>query len=102
MIIELLKVKVIPAEREKYLQKDAEIWTQALTNFPGFLGKEVWLNPSEPTEVILIIRWTTKEQWKSISPVVLDKIERQFAQQLGNTYQIIDSTEYQVYEFSEP
>lgn len=102
MIIELLKVKVIPAEREKYLQKDAEIWTQALTNFPGFLGKEVWLNPSEPTEVILIIRWATKAQWKSISPVVLDKIERQFAQQVGNTYQIIDSTEYQVYEFSQP
>ena len=100
MIIELLKVKVIPEEREKYLQKDAEIWTQALTNFPGFLGKEVWLNPSEPTEVILIIRWATEAQWKSISPVVLDKIEHQFVQQLGNTYQIIDSAEYQVYEFS--
>lgn len=102
MIIELLKVKVIPEEREKYLQKDAEIWTQALANFPGFLGKEVWLNPSESTEVILIIRWATEEQWKSISAEVLNKIESQFAQQLGNSYQIVDSAEYQVYEFSQP
>lgn len=64
MLVELLKVKVLPEEREKYLQKDAEIWTQALSSFPGFLGKEVWLNKCEPTEVILIIRWATKEQWK--------------------------------------
>lgn len=102
MIIELLKVKVIPAEKEKYLQKDAEIWTQALTNFPGFLGKEVWLNPSEPTEVILIIRWATEKHWKSISAEVLNQIESQFAQQLGNSYQIVDLAEYQVYEFSQP
>jgi uncharacterized protein (TIGR03792 family) len=39
-------------------------WTQALANYAGFIGKEVWLNPNEPTEIILVIRWVTPEQWK--------------------------------------
>lgn len=96
VVIELLKVKVTPELREQYLQKDAEIWTQALAGCPGFLGKEVWLNPKEPTEVILIIRWASREQWKSISLKLLNAVEQQFTQQLGNAYQIVDAAEYQV------
>ena len=99
MVIELLRVKVVPELREQYIQKDAEIWTQALTKYPGFLGKEVWINPQEPTEVILVIRWATREQWKSIPLKLLGTIEKQFAQQLGNTYQIVESSEYQVRKF---
>lgn len=96
MIIELLRVKVAPEVREKFLQKDAEIWTQALAGYPGFLDKEIWLNPNEPTEVILIIRWASRKQWKCIPLEILNEIEQQFAQQLGNTYQIVESSEYQV------
>lgn len=55
MVIELLKVKIPPELREKCIQKDAEIWTAALAKYPGFMGKEVWINPNDPTEVVLII-----------------------------------------------
>lgn len=99
MVIELLKVKVAPELREKFIQKDAQIWTQALADYPGFLGKEVWINPNEPTEVILVIRWATREHWKSISTEQIDAIEQKFAQQLGDTYQIVESSEYQVRKF---
>ncbi|WP_425469059.1 TIGR03792 family protein, partial [Pediococcus acidilactici] len=50
MVIEWLKFKVV-SNRERFVQKDAEIWTEALARYPGFLGKEVWLNPKESTEV---------------------------------------------------
>ncbi len=96
MVIELLKVKVAPEHREQFIQKDAEIWTQALAHYPGFLGKEVWLNPKEPTLVILVIRWATREQWKSIPFEQLQEIEQRFSQQMGNTYKLIESSEYQV------
>lgn len=96
MIVELLKVRVAPEVQENFLLKDAEVWTQALAGYPGFLDKEIWLNPNEPTEVILIIRWASREQWKSIPLEVLEIIEQQFTHQLGNTYQIIESSEYQV------
>lgn len=101
MVIELLKVKVAPGKRERFVQKDAEIWTQALTSFSGFLGKEVWISPNDPTELMLVIRWATREQWKAIPTKRLDEIERKFAQQMRNTYQIIESSEYQVRKFSE-
>lgn len=96
MIVELLRVKVAPEVREKFIQKDAEIWTKALADYAGFLDKEIWLNPNEQTEVILIIRWASHEQWKCIPLEILNKIEQQFVQQLGNTYQIVESSEYQV------
>jgi uncharacterized protein (TIGR03792 family) len=102
VVIELLKVKVVPELREKYLQKDAEIWTQALACYPGFLGKEVWINPNEPTEVILVVRWATREQWKSIPLEQLKRIEKQFAQQLGDTYRTVEVSEYQVRKFPQP
>ena len=95
MIIELLKVKA--QEREQYLQKDAETWTQVLTGCTRFLGKEVWRNLNEPTEVILIMGWASRTQLKSIPLELLNGIEQKFAQQLGNTYQIVESFEYQVH-----
>lgn len=99
MVIELLKFQVAAELREQFIQKDEEIWTQALAGYPGFLSKEVWINPNEPTQVILVIRWATREQWKSIPLKLLERIEQQFAQQLGDIYQIVESAEYQVRKF---
>jgi uncharacterized protein (TIGR03792 family) len=99
VVIELLKVKVPPEHREKYIQKDAEIWTTALASYPGFLGKEVWINPNDPTEIILIIRWATREHWKAIPQPDLDAIETKFTKAMGQYYPIIESGEYQVRKF---
>ncbi|KAB8320164.1 TIGR03792 family protein [Tolypothrix campylonemoides VB511288] len=99
MIIELLKAKVPPEQREKYIQKDAEIWTAALAKHPGFLGKEVWINPNDPTEVVLVIHWATKEDWKAIPQAELDAIERKFTAAMGKSYPIVESGEYQVGKF---
>ncbi len=101
VVIELLRFQVVFELREKFIQKDAEIWTHALASYPGFLGKEVWINPNNHTEVILVIHWATREQWKSIPTEQLKKIEARFAQQMGKTYKLIDSVEYQVRKFSQ-
>jgi len=61
VVIELLKFQVTPALGEKFVQKDAEISTQALATYPRFLSQEVWLNPKESTEIILVVRWETRE-----------------------------------------
>ncbi len=97
MVIELLKVEVAAEYREKYLHLDWEIWTNAIAQFPGFINKEVWLNPKEPTEVILIIRWRSRQEWKSISIQLLEEIELQFALKMGSiSHKIVESAEYQV------
>jgi uncharacterized protein (TIGR03792 family) len=97
MIIEWLKFKVFAQDQEFFLIKDAEIWTHNLRQYPGFLGKEIWLNPNHPDEMILLIRWQTLEQWKAIPQEVLEEIERQFHQAMGSHfYQMIESFFYQI------
>lgn len=99
MVIEWLKVRVSPDLREKFIQQDAEIWTSMLANYPGFLSKEVWINPETPTEVVLIIRWASLEEWKAVPPDRLAQTEQQFNQAFGDQHQIIEAAEYQVRKF---
>ncbi|MCF2149975.1 TIGR03792 family protein [Desmonostoc muscorum LEGE 12446] len=96
MVIELLKFKVAPDFQENFIQKDAEIWTTALAEYPGFLGKEVWLNPNDASEVIFIIRWETFEHLDGIPEQELEAIEAKFVQALGKFYPIVESANYQV------
>jgi uncharacterized protein (TIGR03792 family) len=96
MVIELLKFKVPPELQEKYIQKDAEIWTTALASYPGFLSKEVWVNPHDPTEVILVIHWATREVWKAIPQTELDATAQKFDESLGFVCEMVGSEEYVV------
>jgi uncharacterized protein (TIGR03792 family) len=96
MVIELLKFKVPLLEQEKYLQKDAEIWTTALAKYPGFLGKEIWVSSEKPEELTLVIHWETREHWKAIPVDDLTLTEASFIQALGKSYPILESQEYQV------
>lgn len=101
MVIEWLKFKVDPRSRETFIQKDAQIWTPVLASSAGFLGKEVWIDPHAIREVVLVIRWETRQQWKAIPQDVLDATEQKFAEQMGEIeYQMIESSEYQIRKFS--
>jgi uncharacterized protein (TIGR03792 family) len=99
MVIEWLKVKVSPELRDKFIQKDAEIWTSMLASYPGFLSKEVWINPDVSTELVLIIRWESREQWGSIPAEQLAATEQQFNQALGGEYYFSEEAAYQVRKF---
>jgi uncharacterized protein (TIGR03792 family) len=101
MVIELLKIKVPPEIQQEYIQKDAEIWTAALAEYPGFVSKQVWLDPNNPTEVTLVIYWQTRSQWKAIPQEDLAVIEQRFTQQLGFTCEIVESSEYQLYQLQQ-
>lgn len=94
MVIEWLKFKVPPAQRERYLVIDDEIWTPALANYPGFLGKTTWLDPAHDDEVIFVISWATREQWKAIPEVDLEHINQRFDQALGFGYEMLESKEF--------
>jgi uncharacterized protein (TIGR03792 family) len=99
VVIELLKFKISGEKRETFIQQDAEIWTTALAKYPGFLGKEVWINPHDPTEIIFVVHWATREQWQAIPQEDLAAVEQNFAAALGNTYELVESKEYQVRKF---
>ncbi|NJN85516.1 MAG: TIGR03792 family protein [Leptolyngbyaceae cyanobacterium SL_7_1] len=99
MVIEWLKVMVDPDVREQFVQTDEEIWTAALAEYPGFLGKDVWISPDNLAEVILIVRWSSFAAWDAIPPAELEQIEARFREAMGDTYEIVGSARYQVRKF---
>ncbi len=96
MVIEWLNFQVVPELREQFIQKDAEIWTTALSEYEGFLGKEVWISPHELDVVAFVIRWSSFETWQAIPSDRLSEVETRFAEVMGQTYTLVDSKAYQV------
>ena len=45
-----------------------------IEKFSGFLGKETWVDPVE-NEVVMLIRWQTRELWKSVPQSVIDELD---------------------------
>ena len=96
MVIEWLKFKVDPAQRSRYLAIDEQIWTSALETYPGFLDKTTWLDPTHDDEVIFVIAWATREQWKAIPESELEQINQRFDAALGFDYTMLESKEFNV------
>ncbi|MEM8672651.1 MAG: TIGR03792 family protein [Cyanobacteria bacterium P01_G01_bin.67] len=102
MVIEWLKFNVDSESREQFIQQDEKIWTASLSTYPGFLGKEVWIEPNAPGKVIFTIRWQTREQWKGIPLKDLAKIEQEFSSVMNAMnigYKMIQSKEFQIRKF---
>ncbi|TAF05809.1 MAG: TIGR03792 family protein [Nostocales cyanobacterium] len=99
MVIELLKFKVSQELREIFIQKDEEIWTTELCKYPGFLSKEVWISPHDLTEVVIVVHWQSREQWKAIPEQEIKAITQKFDESLGFGYEMSEFGEYQVRKF---
>ncbi len=96
VVIELLKFKLAPEHRERFILVDADIWTSSLAKYPGFVDKQVWINPHDQGEVIMIISWSQRDLWKSIPLADLDQINREFDAKFGFEYVMVESSEYEV------
>ncbi|MBD2465291.1 TIGR03792 family protein [Oscillatoria sp. FACHB-1407] len=102
MVVEFLRFTVASELREQFVRLDSDIWTPVLAKTSGFLRKEVWLNSDDPTEVVVVIHWASFEKWQSIPPEDLQKTEEIFSQEMGDTYQLLESKRYQVQTFLQP
>ena len=95
MIIEWLKFEIASELINHYIEVDEEVWTTTLRQYPGFLGKQVWLDPNHPNAAILIIYWSDLEAWKSVPAEVLEATEKDFARRVGsNNYELIETKEF--------
>ncbi len=95
MVIEWLKFQVPQEKWEAFIQRDEEVWTAGLKSLPGFLGKETWVDPVE-NEVVMLIRWETRELWKSVPQSVIDELDAKMGEL---QMPIAESCEYQVHKF---
>ena len=74
MVIEWLRFEVPAARRAAFLERDAQVWTRALSKYAGFISKETWFEP-ETDATIAVIRWATLEDWKRIPRANLESLD---------------------------
>lgn len=89
MVIEWQRVRMRPDLRQRFLERDEEVWTAGLAREPGFLGKEVWLG-EDPGEVVLVIRWRSEEDWKGVAAGRLAELESRFRNGLPEGHEIVE------------
>ena len=94
MVIEWLKVTVEKGEIDRYIQLDQAIWTPVLAASDGFHKKEVWWSPDG--EIVMVVWWNTREQWKAIPEHILDETDRAFIEALGYPVKFLEAREYHV------
>jgi uncharacterized protein (TIGR03792 family) len=94
MAIEWLTIEVPEADRDRFIATDREIWTTFLSSCPGFIRKQVWVNPEQPGQVYLLVEWDTQQEWKAIDPEDLAAVDRSFVAAMGRVYPIVYAGEY--------
>ena len=77
MVIEQLRLQVPADQREIWLKAERQTWQPWLESQAGFLGRDLLWDPDRD-EGLLLIRWASREQWKSISPVTVQQVQDQF------------------------
>lgn len=96
MVIEWLRFSVPVADQARYVAADAAIWTKALALNAGFLGKEVWARADDPTNLNLVIRWASREDWKAVPEQLLADTDTAFQAAMGAVYPVLECIDYEV------
>ena len=94
MVIEMQRIRVDAERREEWLAADEEVWTRGLSGEPGFLGKEVW--QGEDGELLLVIRWRSREDWDAVSKPLLDRLDRELRGRLPTGWELAGVSSYEV------
>ena len=76
-VIEQLRLRVPEPHRELWLQAEASSWQPWLEQQQGFLGRDLFWDP-EREEGLLLIRWTSREQWKAIPQTEVLRVQARF------------------------
>ena len=76
-VIEQLRLAVPASHRELWLQAEASSWQPWLEQQVGFEGRELFWDPQRE-EGLLLIRWSSREQWKAIPSEEVQQVQEVF------------------------
>jgi uncharacterized protein (TIGR03792 family) len=94
IVVEHLRYKVKQKDLPIFLQGE-RVWTEALSSYPGFISKEIWMDRDEPDNIIVIIKWASYLQWKSIPEQLLSLIRADYEKVVGDKkFKILEEKEY--------
>ena len=81
-VIEQLRLAVPASHRELWLQAEASSWQPWLEQQSGFEGRELFWDPQRE-EGLLLIRWSSREQWKAIPAAEVERVQEVFEAQVN-------------------
>ena len=81
-VIEQLRLAVPASHREIWLQAESSSWQPWLEQQPGFEGRELFWDPQRE-EGLLLIRWSSREQWKAIPSEEVQQVQEVFEAQVN-------------------
>jgi uncharacterized protein (TIGR03792 family) len=86
-VLEFLECNIWCQDVQLFLDVDNRTWSTFLKTVPGFLRKEVLVNPHDAAAanctVAHAILWESRELWQSIDPKQLAAVDAAFVQDFG-------------------
>lgn len=95
-VVENLRLQVPQESLEQWMVAERGSWEPWLKQQPGFLGRELFWDPATE-EGTLLIRWSSREEWKSISIEEVETVQERFetlareqtGQRQGNPFPLV-------------
>ena len=95
-VVEHLRLQVPQESREQWIVAERGSWEPWLKRQPGFLGRDLFWDPATE-EGTLLIRWSSREAWKSISMAEVETVQERFetlareqtGQRQGNPFPLV-------------
>ena len=83
LIIEELRLRVPLQYKDNWIKAEKEVWEPWLATKEGFLGREIFYN-KEKEEALVLVHWSNKKFWKSISEKEVSEIQSIFEENVKN------------------
>ena len=95
-VVEHLRLQVPQESREQWMVAERGSWEPWLKQQSGFLGRDLFGDPVTE-EGTLLIRWSSREAWKSISMAEVETVQERFetlareqtGQRQGNPFPLV-------------
>ena len=95
-VVEHLRLQVPQESREQWMAAERGSWEPWLNQQPGFLGRDLFWDPATE-EGTLLIRWSSRKAWKSISMAEVETVQERFetlareqtGQRQGNPFPLV-------------
>ena len=104
LITEELRLRVPLEYKDNWIKAEREVWEPWLANKKGFLGREIFYN-KDKEEALVLVKWTNKKLWKSISVKEVSQIQSMFEENVKNDlkldknpFELIDEGELYIQE----
>ena len=82
-ITEELRLRVPSEYKDNWIKAEKEVWEPWLATKEGFLGREIFYN-KEKEEALVLVHWSNKKFWKSISEKEVSEIQSIFEENVKN------------------